>query len=387
MIPRIYLLLLQIFIFQLGFGMIVPILPALGQSLGMNAAGIGLVVGIYGLSRVLAALPTVPIVRWIGFRRTFALGAAILAVGSVICGLAETSNWLLIGRFVSGFGAATSMVSGQSMAAERPEPFTRARSLGYYQTAFHAGLTVGPSVGGIVTDLVGAQMTFFLYAALLVFVTLLGAFDSSRHEGTSEAIGSAAGWWRPLPSLFRQRTFVLPSMMMALQAFTRTGAVHALVPLLGAVSLGLSATQVGLALALMSLVDVGTALVAARVIDRVGPIPMAITGGALVAASFIGFATAGSPQVYFVTAAVWGIGAAMSGVSNAVLVTTEKKGAKSLEAVALYRGLGDIGYVLGPVTLGAVAAIWGMTVAFTAAAVIFIVMTAAYAKIGSAKPA
>ena len=80
-----------IFVNQLGFGGIVPAMPLYAESFGISASAIGAAVAIYGLARVVIAMPTGQLCDWLGRRPTLAIGGAVSAIGNLWC--AETDSF------------------------------------------------------------------------------------------------------------------------------------------------------------------------------------------------------------------------------------------------------------------------------------------------------
>lgn len=363
---RLLVLFVQIFVFQAGFGIVVPVLPLFAESFGIGAAGVGSVVAIYGLARVMTDLPAANLARILGHSRAMALGALLLAVGSALCGVAGSYPELLAYRFVTGAGAAITLVVGQAMAATQPEPFGRARSLAYYQGAFLAGAGIGPAIGGPMADAFGLAAPFFAYATLATVVAVMG-FLVERHGARTGAPQVHAH-----PSLKNLRyrdllsdtPFMLISMLTLLFYATRTGGMFALVPLFGAEDLALSASQIGYAMTISGVINMAVTFSAGSLAERFGQKRMLLPGSLLIAGAFVLFAGSGDWLAFMLAACLWGVGTGMTTPVAALYAANRVGSGDVTGALALYRMVADFGYVLGPTLLGLVAAGFGIPTAF-----------------------
>ncbi|HYO30003.1 MAG TPA: MFS transporter, partial [Thermomicrobiales bacterium] len=89
-----------------------PTLPAIRESLRLNATGAGLVMSAFFGGRLLANLPAAWLVDRSGPRTTAVTGAAILAAGSVAAAIAEGEGLLLAARGLQGVGVALLATAG-----------------------------------------------------------------------------------------------------------------------------------------------------------------------------------------------------------------------------------------------------------------------------------
>jgi EmrB/QacA subfamily drug resistance transporter len=98
-----------------------------------------------------------------GRRRLFLAGVAVFAIASLINGLAQSSEMLIIGRGLQGLGGA--MVSPAALSiitttfAEGPD---RTKALGVWSAIAAGGAAVGLLMGGVLTDALSWQWCFFV---------------------------------------------------------------------------------------------------------------------------------------------------------------------------------------------------------------------------------
>jgi pimeloyl-ACP methyl ester carboxylesterase/predicted MFS family arabinose efflux permease len=384
---RLYLLFLQIFVFQAGFGLVVPVLPLYAREFGLGPAGIGVVIGVYGLARVLTDLPAAWLASRIGHSRAMGIGALVLTVGSALTGLAGSLPELILWRFVTGAGAATTLVVGQSMAAAHPEPFSRPRAIAYYQSAFLAGVGLGPILGGPLADALGLQAPFLAYAVLAGAVGLTGLLvrmpaARSADAGSSSPHTSARGYLLML----RDLPFLFVSLITLMMHFTRTGALEGMAPLLGAEQFLMSTTGIGVALGLNGLSNLVVTFATARLAERVDRKALLIPGSVLQVASLAVFALGAHPSLFVAAAVLWGCGTGLTGPVTAIYVA-ERANGDVTGSLALYRMLSDVGYLAGPLLMGLSATHVGTPVTFLWCAGLILAVVAAFRLVTSPRRA
>jgi EmrB/QacA subfamily drug resistance transporter len=98
-----------------------------------------------------------------GRRRLFLAGVAVFSVASLINGLAQSSEMLIIGRGLQGLGGA--MVSPAALSiitttfAEGPD---RTKALGVWSAIAAGGAAIGLLMGGVLTDALSWEWCFFV---------------------------------------------------------------------------------------------------------------------------------------------------------------------------------------------------------------------------------
>lgn len=98
-----------------------------------------------------------------GRRRIFVLGIALFAVGTVICAVAPSTEILIVGRVVSGLGAAFEVpMSLVLLSAAFPDRRQRAHAMGIWASCNGLAFIIGPTLGGWLVDSIGWRSIFFV---------------------------------------------------------------------------------------------------------------------------------------------------------------------------------------------------------------------------------
>lgn len=158
-------------------------LPSIGRELNMDAISLSWIALAFTLSAGMFLVPFGKIADMWGQTRVFIAGNWVFTVASFLLAVAP-SPWMLIAfRAMQGLGAA--MVFGTVLAilvAAFPLE-DRGRVLGINAAAVYLGLSLGPFVGGILTQNLGWRSIFFLNVPLGLFNGLLSMWKLPRHPG------------------------------------------------------------------------------------------------------------------------------------------------------------------------------------------------------------
>jgi len=179
------------------------VLPVIGSDFGVSPALSGWVLTGYLLMFAVGIPLYGRVADLYSPRRTFALGLALLAFGSLLSAVAPSLVLLVMGRVVQAAGAAAIPALGFAVIAAALPPGERGGALGLTSSAVGVGAAIGPVVGGFVAGVAGWRA---LFLATLVLAALLIPFA-----------------WRVLPDLAlgdgEHRGFDLPGgLLLALVA-------------------------------------------------------------------------------------------------------------------------------------------------------------------------
>lgn len=148
-------------------------LPHIATQFKISTSDVSLVT----LSYMLALTST--IIIWgavgdrIGFKKTIIAGYILFTISSFLCGFSENVVTLVIFRFLQGLGGSILLVSSQAMIPTYFEGPLKAKVFGLLTVAASVGMTLGPSLGGIITEYLGWQWVFFVNIPVgIVVITL-----------------------------------------------------------------------------------------------------------------------------------------------------------------------------------------------------------------------
>ena len=163
----------------IGFGLIMPVLPALimhltGEPLDAAARYGGWLGFVFAGVQFFCA----PLLGNLSdrFGRRPVLLFALLALGLdyIVMGLAPRIEWLFLGRFIAGVAGA-SFGPAYAYIADISPPERRAQNFGLVGAAFGVGFIAGPAIGGLLGSF-GPRVPFFAAAAFSLLNVTFGYF-------------------------------------------------------------------------------------------------------------------------------------------------------------------------------------------------------------------
>lgn len=351
------------FLGGIGGGVVFPILPALGERMGLSALMVGVILAANRIVRLGVNPVTGALTDRFGGREVIAAGLFIEGIGTVgyIAALhyPHPAAWFLAGRVVWGVGSsflfvgAVAAVLALSAARQRGRLVARARS------AISLGMPAGLVIGGLVTDLVSADAAFVVAAVLSAGAGLAALAGIPRREHRSARAADAA---RPAHAPLRAWLALLGERRLfgiwlyaALVFFSTGGLLLATLVVLidrrGLLIPGLGAEgSAGLLMGVLMLLYAGTSVSVGRRIDALGrrTVVLLPTLAALVG----GFALlAFAHSLASLIAALVAIGAGTGGMTIPLLtllgdlVPAERRG----RATGIYQVAADAGGSAGPI--------------------------------------
>ncbi|WP_057878396.1 MFS transporter [Levilactobacillus paucivorans] len=125
--------------------------------------------------------------RW-GRRRIYNWGLLIFTVGSVLCALATSINWLILARIVEGLGASVMTPMSMAILTNAIPESQRGRALGIWSGIGGLALIVGPSLGGFIVAQLTWQWIFWINVPVGVLAILLSQRYLPESHGQSHPI-------------------------------------------------------------------------------------------------------------------------------------------------------------------------------------------------------
>jgi predicted MFS family arabinose efflux permease len=241
-----------------------------------------------------------------------------------------------------------------------------------YQGSFLFAVGLGPFPGGVLAEQFGLAAPFVAYSVAGSLAAVVGWLRipetmtlRSREAASSFPPPPFGGQLRILATRIG---FLLVSLVSFASAFTRTGALFNVIPILGQDRLRLSPDRIGFALALGSLAGFGLAYPAGVLVDRYGRKTVIVPATLLASASLLLFLLAPSYAWFLAAALVWSIAQGVGGAAPTAYAADVAPPRMNAAAMSLYRTLADSGYVVGPIVLGLITDGFGVEAALVTGA-------------------
>ncbi len=351
-------------------------LPAIGAEFSMDAVLLGWIATSYLLSAAVFMVPFGKLADIYGMKKIFIMGLAIFIASSLLSIFAPTSSILIASRILQGVGSAMIFGTGTAILVNVFPMKERGKVLGINASSVYLGLTLGPFIGGLLTQYFGWRSLFLvnvimglvplalaiwklkgewaeaqeetfdivgsvIYSLMLVAV-MYGFSQLPGTEGIALVLAGAIAFlvlirWESRVqcpvldvNLFLQNRVYAFSNLAALISYCATFAVGFLLSLYLQYIKGLEPDQAGLVLLLQPLVMTFFSPYAGRLSDRIEPrivatIGMALTFLPVAALAFIDRDT----SIYFISFSLLLLGLGLSLFTspntNAIMSSIERR--------------------------------------------------------------
>ena len=349
----------------IGFGIVLPILPAYAAEFSAGETAIGALVASFSFMQFLVAPWWGRLSDRVGRRPIILLGLASSAVSYLLFALARDYWLLLFSRILAGGVGATVNVA-QAYLADVTPPAGRARAMGMIGMAFGLGFIIGPALAAV-TSQAGAMVPGVTAAAFCALSLLIAwrYLPESRVHRPSQPLGTIPWGITTAPYLV---------MLLSVIGFA---VITVVFPLFTAQVIGLGRRETSMFFVLMG---VSSALVQGwilgKVAPRIGERTLMIAGSLLLSLGLVATPLAHSAGIgpgmqwtIFVLALV-----ALSGGTGfvwpavAAFISRETHEAGQGRALGMLHSIASIARVVGPVLIGFVGERGGFRAAFYGAA-------------------
>ena len=303
-------------------------LPSIGRELKMDAVLLGWVATSYILASATLLLPFGRLADIHGRKRIFIYGIITYTIASLLLSFVPSASALISLRVVQGVGSAMIFSTGIAIVTSVFPAGERGKALGITAAMTYLGLSLGPVLGGILTQYFGWRSIFLAMVPLgaitvaLLLAKVKGEWAEARGEkfdfiGTTSyslsliaiiygfsLLPASLGIWltaagvagifafvrqevklaHPLLdiNLFRKNRVFAFSNLAQLFSYSAAFAVGFLMSLYLQYIKGLSPQNAGLILVVMPAVQAGFSPFAGRLSDRIEPRILASTGMGLI---------------------------------------------------------------------------------------------------------
>ena len=161
------------FMSALDTSVVNTVLPVITKSFDSHIATVEWVVIIYLLivSGLLLSFGRLGDIS--GHRIVFLIGFSIFILSSALCGMSTSIELLVVFRGMQALGAAMLAANSPAILTKSFPDSQRGQALGLQATMTYLGLTVAPSLGGWLTDLVSWRAVFYINIPVGLFALTL----------------------------------------------------------------------------------------------------------------------------------------------------------------------------------------------------------------------
>ena len=333
---------------------VAPILPEYAETFNVNYTLVGFAVATFGIGRIFFDLPTGLLAKKYNLKKIMLLGLSLVILSSFLAGIAPQYGVLLLARLIEGIGSSLYVTTSTIYLALTLDPKKRGRLMSLYAGFLLLGTIFGPSLGGFIASIYGIRAPFYVYAvvvALGIIPTLiLPNVENSSVDHKDDSQKFSYLIWESL----KNQSFLLVFPAIFVIFFIRTGVRSTLVPLYSGSNLNLTEGDIGFILTIAGIATAVTMVPIGNLSDRIGRRLPLILSLILTIFPIMWIPFSNSAMNLTIAIIIYGAFVGLSG-PIAAYVTDIAPPEKVEIYMGVYRTVGDLGFVIGPLLSGFVA--------------------------------
>ena len=163
-------------------------LPPIGKEFRADAIVLGWIATSYLLAAGIFSVPFGRIADIRGRKKVFIVGLFIYSLGSLLSAIAPSAEFLIAFRVVQGIGGAMIFATAIAIITSVFPPAERGKAIGINVGAVYVGLSLGPFIGGYLTQNFGWRSVFFINVpiGILALIIALWKLKSEWAEARGE---------------------------------------------------------------------------------------------------------------------------------------------------------------------------------------------------------
>lgn len=347
----------------MGQGLLLATLPFFATELGVSLTMVSVISASAAIGTLVTDVPAGALLHRIGLRRSMLIGSALVVIGTVSLAI-PIAPWAVVSlRILAGVGTAMWGLSRHAFITQNSDVNNRGKSIAMFGGINRIGMFAGPAIGGILATAAGTQASFLVAGAMgfLAFMAALVFIPDDRVSGVHRQ-GTGRSRWEVVRKTLHTHSGDMTAAAVA-QLFAqmiRQGR-QLLIPLVGALTLGLSAAEVGVIMTASALLDMTMFIPAGYLMDRFGRKYASVPSFAIMAIGIGMVPFAQGFEGLLAAGLVIGLGNGIGSGSMMTLGADLAPPDATGEFLGVWRLIGDTGMVAGPLIVGFIATWIGLT--------------------------
>lgn len=168
--------------------MIILAMPAVGLDFTVSARDLGWLSNALILTNAVCLVPAAKLTDKIGYKKSYIIGSIIVSVSCLLSVFAPSYPVLILLRIISGCGISLMMITSLAILTRIFPKSKRGFVIGINTAMVYVGLSVGPVMGGVLTETFGWRSIFALMtplvlcSAILLFIFMKEEFTEPVHS-------------------------------------------------------------------------------------------------------------------------------------------------------------------------------------------------------------
>jgi predicted MFS family arabinose efflux permease len=261
-------------------GVLSPLLPLLRETFHVGYGELGLLISMFGLSRVAMDIMAAYLLSRIPLFRLLLLGIMITGIGSLLCAFAPGFYWLVGARVLVGLGISITTLAGLTVIIESTPLTAQGRANNLLEFSAIGGSAVSPTLSGLMASLIHWRAAFVLGTLFVVGAFAWVIFTREALEDDTRALirkstsdDEAMPTRAPPTDKVGARPLHTTAILIAYGAtfilsFTWSAFLSTAIPLYGGEVVGIPTSTLGLVFTAGLLVDLALLLPVGWLSDR-----------------------------------------------------------------------------------------------------------------------
>jgi MFS family permease len=370
------LVFVTVFLDLVGFGIVIPLLPFYVQSMGGSSRTVGVLLGCFSFTQLLATPILGRLSDRYGRRPVILLSLAANAVAMGLFALASYQALLpllFISRILAG-ATSGNIAACQAALVDITTAEHRARAMGRVGAGIGLGLVLGPLIGGTLAPW-GAWLPP-LAAGVLALLGMVGVLLVLPETHPPEARSTTKGPSRlAVLQQSHRRSALLLVLLLYFLVFLAMTSLQVAFALLAQARLGWSSTEVGYVFALvggLGLIIQGGLI--GPLSRALGEVRLLVLGALIFASGLLGVGLSERSWALVGAVALLGTGIGLIQPLLGSLASQAADPARQGATLGLAQSSGGLARTVGPVASGALYASLGPSAPFTVAALAALVV-------------
>jgi len=267
---------------QFASSVYLPSMPAMEVGLGASRGEVQATMTAYLAAFAVMQVVYGPLADRYGRRPIMLFGGTLFVVGSLLCMVANSVEFVIVGRIVQAMGACAGVVASRATTRDLYEGPDLSKVMAAIAMAFSAVPAIAPIIGGALQETVGWRASFAasaIFGGIVLLAVIVWLRETNRSPQTKLDFASVWAGYKIVGGnkQFRAYAFTTAATMGGLFAFL-TGS-----PSVAIDEAGLTPLEFGLYPSLSIPAFIVTGTIVRKMVAKTGDAPLMRVGGLLAA--------------------------------------------------------------------------------------------------------
>ncbi len=266
----------------IGWGMVIPTIPVLSVFYDVSVGAAAQIVTAFAFGRFVGTAMSGIMLDRYGTRAVLVGGPVVVGIAALLAFGTPWFSGILVSLFVIGAGDSLWLLGLEVAGIDLVRQDQRGRVISGFHGMTNVGLTLGPLLGGVLTEALNFKAVFFAYAICAALALVLGLMvQNVRSPQTSQRISEPVKFFRlkdhlhGLTVLFKQIQPHLRATYAVLVIATTTSIMfrlttQSMLPVYAGSHLGFTPTEVGLLFSISGAFVFMMILPTGFILDKIG---------------------------------------------------------------------------------------------------------------------